>query len=274
MVMRPAIAGLVNRSSVGLADVLRLSPYKMYDVSVLSSLYQDSAKTTPVTAIGDLVGAVEDLTGSSASYTALSPTNRPVYAEGANGQKYLSFNGVNTRLISSALTFMHNGTGGMVFGTMQAGTSSNPNAVYGLCGSSGGSTANIGFQVFYDDRSGSGFSDAARFTVTRGVVGQATFQLTGQDDATPNVCQVWGASYDGTDSPEARVYINGVQVETAVEDYTPSSSIASFNSEWGGLGNSNLTLLGRSGVLIFFDRIPNEQELTIINAYLTSRKWT
>jgi hypothetical protein len=50
-----------------------------YDPSNLSSLFQDSAGTTPVTADGDPVGLMLDLSGNGFHATQATAGNRPVY---------------------------------------------------------------------------------------------------------------------------------------------------------------------------------------------------
>lgn len=50
-----------------------------YDPSVTSSLWQDTAKTVPVTADGDLVRVMEDLSGNGYDMVAPSDTSRPAY---------------------------------------------------------------------------------------------------------------------------------------------------------------------------------------------------
>ena len=50
-----------------------------YDPSNLSSLFQDSAGTTPVTADGDLVGLMLDLSGNGFHASQATAGNRPIF---------------------------------------------------------------------------------------------------------------------------------------------------------------------------------------------------
>lgn len=78
-----------------------------YDVSVIGSLWQDSARTTPVTASGDPVGAIDDLSGNGNHLTQSTAGNRPTYRTngGAGGDKpYLDFDGTNDRMVTASFT--------------------------------------------------------------------------------------------------------------------------------------------------------------------------
>jgi hypothetical protein len=67
-----------------------------YDPSDFSTLYQDSAGTTPVTAVGQPVGKMLDKSGRGNHATQPTAINRPVIQIDGNGKHYLAFNGTNS----------------------------------------------------------------------------------------------------------------------------------------------------------------------------------
>lgn len=65
-----------------------------YDPSDLSTLFQDAAGTTPVTASGDPVGLVLDKSGNGNNALQEVSAARPVYRE-AGGRRFLDFSGMS-----------------------------------------------------------------------------------------------------------------------------------------------------------------------------------
>lgn len=77
-----------------LASVLEF-PYFDLNPNDLSTLWQDTAGTNPVTATGQEVKRIDDAAGGSVYFTA--PTLGAVLQQAANGQNYLDFSGAGTR---------------------------------------------------------------------------------------------------------------------------------------------------------------------------------
>lgn len=76
-----------------------------YDPSDWSTLFQDSADTTPVTAVGQPVGKMLDKSGRGNHATQPTAINRPVLQQDASGRYYLAFNGTNSWMSTSAIDF-------------------------------------------------------------------------------------------------------------------------------------------------------------------------
>jgi hypothetical protein len=74
-----------------------------YDISDLSTLFQDSAGTIPVTGAGQTVGKILDKSGNNIHATQATAGNRPTYQVDVNGLAYLQFDGINDSLVSSTL---------------------------------------------------------------------------------------------------------------------------------------------------------------------------
>lgn len=74
----------------------------LLDPSDISSLFQDSAGTTPVTADGDPVGRISDLSGNANHFTS-SGSARPTYRT-SGGKHWLEFDGTDDKLTATNAT--------------------------------------------------------------------------------------------------------------------------------------------------------------------------
>lgn len=78
-------------------DPISLHPFAWYDPSDLSTLFKDAAMTTPVSADGDPVGAMQDKSGNGHHITQSVAGSRPLYKTSA-GLSWLEFDGVDDNL--------------------------------------------------------------------------------------------------------------------------------------------------------------------------------
>ena len=76
-----------------------------FDPSDLSTLYQDAAGTTPVTAVEQPVGRMLDKSGRGNHATQATTTSRPTLKQDASGKYYLSFDGVDDYLSTGSIDF-------------------------------------------------------------------------------------------------------------------------------------------------------------------------
>lgn len=76
-----------------------------YDPSDFSTMFQDAAGTTPVTATGQAVGLIRDKSGKGNHASQASATSRPLLQQDASGFYYLSFDGSNDSLATAAIDF-------------------------------------------------------------------------------------------------------------------------------------------------------------------------
>ena len=72
-----------------------------YDPSDLSTLFQDSAGTTPVTVAGQPVGLMLDKSGNGNHATQATAAKRPTYTTGS-GLAWLAFDGVDDELVTQS----------------------------------------------------------------------------------------------------------------------------------------------------------------------------
>ncbi len=80
-------------------------PGAWYDPSDMSTLFQDSAGTVPVTAVEQPVGRILDKSGRGNHATQATTTKRPVLKIDAGGCYYLSFDGVDDALQTGNIDF-------------------------------------------------------------------------------------------------------------------------------------------------------------------------
>ena len=80
-------------------------PGAWYDPSDMSTLFQDSAGTVPVTAVEQPVGLMLDKSGWGNHATQTTSTSRPVLKQDAGGQYYLKFDGVDDGMVTNSIDF-------------------------------------------------------------------------------------------------------------------------------------------------------------------------
>lgn len=74
-----------------------------FDPSDFSTMFQDDAGATPVTAVGDAVGLIRDKSGRGNHASQATSTKRPVLRQDSAGRYYLEFDGVDDCLFTSAI---------------------------------------------------------------------------------------------------------------------------------------------------------------------------
>jgi len=73
-----------------------------YDPSDFDTMWKDTAGTTPVTAVDDLVARIDDKSGNGFHATQETEANRPVLKQDSNGNYYLQFDGTDDTMFSDA----------------------------------------------------------------------------------------------------------------------------------------------------------------------------
>jgi hypothetical protein len=79
-------------------------PGVWYDPSDLTTMFQDRAGTTPVTAPGQSVGYVLDKSGRGNHMTAISDAERGTYNVDENGKAFILFDGADDGYVTSTIT--------------------------------------------------------------------------------------------------------------------------------------------------------------------------
>ena len=113
-----------------------------YDPSDLSTLFQDAAGTTPVTASGQPVGLMLDKSGNGNHATQAIYAKRPIYTEGS-GLSWLAFDGVGDFMSHSNHPFTYTGAFTCAVGFSKTGSFNRFETLYSA-GAKGNGDANGG----------------------------------------------------------------------------------------------------------------------------------
>jgi hypothetical protein len=172
-----------------------------YDPSDFSTMYQDSAGTTPVTAVGQSVGKILDKSGRNNHASQATAASRPVLQQDGNGKYYLAFDGVDDTMTTAAIDFT--ATDKMsVFAGVNKQTNTGANMLVEL-GPGGGAGS---FYVAAPD-SGANYSFAVAGSVANA---QAGFTAT---TFTAPITNVISCNYDTAEADragEVKPRVNGV----------------------------------------------------------------
>lgn len=106
-----------------------------FDPSDLSTMFQDSAGTTPVTAVDQPVGRILDKSGRNNHASQATAAQRPMLRRSANGLYYLQFDGVDDVLIGTVAGSTLPVTASQSVAFDASGIAVNS---YGACGNDGG----------------------------------------------------------------------------------------------------------------------------------------
>lgn len=225
-----------------------------FDPSDLSTLFQDSSGTTPVTTTGQSVLRVLDKSGRSNHATQVTEASAPTLQQDANGLYYLSFNGSSSNLATSAINFTSTDEMTVFAGARKASDSatgyiaelsttiSTNNGSWLLAAPSAGGTANFGF---YAKGTGLGnvFATSQTAPVTRVLTGIAdisgdvtTLRINGSVAATVATDLGTGnfgnhALYIGARSGPTR-YFNGRLYSLVVRGASSSAEQISDTEGW------------------------------------------
>lgn len=167
-------------------------------------------------------------------------TGAALFADGVNlsGAQEL----VNTD--KTAWRFLHGSPTGdaavkfTIHYVVKMGVSDNPNALMGMLGTNAASTANVGFSMGYDDRSGSSKNNAFVAFMTKGASGVSNLIAGNNTVFTPNTFVVLTVEVDLSDATKGKVYINNV--DTGVTFTYTAGTVdvdATYSLAIGSLGN-------------------------------------
>jgi len=218
-----------------------------YDPSDLSTLFQDSAGTTPVTASGQPVGKMLDKSGNGNHATQAIYAKRPIYTEGS-GLAWLAFDGVDDAMGGPGL-----GVTSSALTTLYSATQSGGGAVDLIFGVE--NTANNRFQNFTD-------SSGARRTGIKGG-GESAYPTYGDS----SVNQIAGAVWNGSN---VQNYINGA-ASGATSSFSGSIDLTDGTVYIGKSPSfsNRFTGIFRGGLLI--NRELSAEEVINFSAYLAAK---
>ena len=125
-VLTPLMRGMFDApiaSSAAWSPADLTSLVAWYDPSDLTTLFQDSAGTTPVTAAGQPVGLILDKSGNGHHASQSTSTARPLFQIDGSGNAHLVFDGVDDYLSTAAIDLTGTSQVTVFTGTLEVCTS-------------------------------------------------------------------------------------------------------------------------------------------------------
>jgi len=233
--------GITNPRGVGFSPLSLFASGEAgawYDPSNLSSLFQDSAGTTPVASSGDPVGLMLDKSGNDSHATQTVSDLRPTYQVDANGNGYLNFDG-NDDLMDINPT-VPSGLYHSVFAGLEVDGNGNNQALL--------SRDNSGF-VPYAKLSGNGLG---------------TYTMFDPYDQPPFIARF---SANGMQP-------GGVTVDVNAGQYTGANSKSATASNYYSAITTSVAsqyLTGKIFSLLIVSRAMTEEEVSLVNHYVASK---
>jgi hypothetical protein len=227
------------------------------DPSDFSTMFQDSAGTTPVTAAGQSVGLIKDKSGRGNNAAQATAGNRPVLQQDGAGLYYLAFNGVSSSLSTSSVNFT--ATDKM---TVFAGVRKNSDAAAGLLVELSAAIAsnNGSFAMLAPASAAANVQYASKGTIADAATKSATAApitvvMTGQSDIV---------------APLVNLRVNGVQAATSSATQG-TGTYGNFPVYIGARGGSTLPFNGSIYSLIVRGSASSAAQVSSAEAYSNSK---
>ena len=228
-----------------------------YDPSDFSTLFQDTAGTTPVTATGQLVARMNDKSGNGKHMTQATSAARPVIEQDANGKYYLNFDGIDDAMVSTETLFFSSTNNVSFF----AGIRKMGDASIGVLFELGPSQATIGSFTMTAP-------SAALLNVSAGYRGLSAARTAAITNSSPSTSVLVVTANLAT--PRIRIRRNG----GAFVETTNSTGGGNFADAIGYLGaragNANL-FVGRVYGVIFRGKTSTDAEITSAENYMIGK---
>lgn len=265
--LQPAIRAVYGSSSAWSPLTLFAASEKgvWYDPSDFSTLFQDSAGTTPVTAVGDPVGKILDKSGNGKHATQATAASRPILRhDGTN--YYLEFDGVDDSLATAAIDFSATQLLSFFAGIRKIGSS----AASGVLTELTASSANLGSFSIFAPNSGT----ESYLFIANGGAGTGYIATT----YTAPITNVIACNYNlAANSNELKVIprINGATPGTlTVAGGVPAGGAQTFANAAmyiGRRGGTTLPLNGRIYSLIVLGRTATALEIAAAESYAAGK---
>jgi hypothetical protein len=255
----------------------QISPHTWIDFSDSATLFDATSGGSAVTN-GVGIARAEDKSGNARNFTQSTSLARFTWT--ANSQNGLGVavadGGDWLTSVSSAATwaFLNNATGGTVLGVWRAGNVSDPNAIYGMYGSNGGTVVNDGTYFVFDDRVSASRNDTA-FSATRASTSNYLSALANGShsaNAATLICSI----HDNNNSTAAQKILHGINGTTPTGSNSnsniPSTGNPAFTLQLGTAGNGIWPMVGFLGEICIFSGILSASNRQLTEGYL-AWKW-
>lgn len=277
-----SVARLLKGSYYG-SPIIRLrrsSDNNEQDFGVTTSgLLDEAAITTWAGANSAYIVTVYAQDESSRHFAQSTPSNQPLFVNagtitkrtgagtGAVAHPAMDYNGSRYLEVASSkalFNFIHNGSNAYVLGVIEYGKTSDPNAIYAMIGNSSSGSQN-GVFITYEDRVSNNSNNASQIAIYRGS-GLAVYTIN-QNTITPQQVGVHSLRLDADNATAAdrcKLFIdNGVELKGNTQTATPSASDATYNLQWGAIGNGTLKLVGYASELYIDNTDRNATDASI-----------
>ena len=214
-------------------------------------LLPDEAGT--ITTTSGAVSQIRDFKNNGRVFDGAAGSRPTVTANALNGKASLTFSGTQWLTfagLASVFNFLHiaAGSGATVVAVWKAGNSADPNAAYGLLGTSAIATASHGFGIIYDDRASSSRNDTIAAQTVRGVSGQPTTQnLSGNGAHPTNTPVIIAHQFNPSASNPADrsiLRVNGTEIKNNTLTNAASTANATHPLQVGATGGNAFPLVG------------------------------
>lgn len=236
-----------------------------FDNSDLSTMFQDSAGTTPVTAVGQPVGKQLDKSGRGNHRVQATDASRPVLQRTAGGLYYLEYDGVDASLATaSAVDFTGTDKATIFIGALPADTTT----AGVLTELSASSSTNAGsFGVFCNlDAGGSVAANTWQLKIFQASSHVLTKAVAG------SVVVSGAFDFAGSGATEMAGRINGVVGGfTEAGTNAGAGAFGNFTAYFGRRNSASLPFKGREYSSICVGRTATEIETTRVERWINSR---
>jgi PKD repeat protein len=250
------------------------------DIGFVNNVLDTAALLSFVGANNGFVTTWYDQSGNNRNATQTTQANQPqIVSSGSliteNGKVAITTMGNEYLTVPSSqatFNFLHNGTNSSAFSVNKFGTSSNPNAFYGLFGNASAASANIGVSFAYDDRSSVPRNNSLYQDIVRGMPGQQCAIQTVDNTITPNQQNIISQFFDADNATAANRAIAWINAGGAIANNTltnaPTLSNATFNFQIMATGNNFAPMDGTCQELIIYPSQPSQTGVrNELNAY-------
>jgi hypothetical protein len=248
---------ILQHGRVGSFNPLSLSPSLWFDFSDLTTLFQDTGGTSPVTTTGQSIARINDKSGNARHATQATPAAMPTYSTSStiNGRAIGSFDG-GDRLGTSAVDLT--ATNKLeLWGVAQSTTTTNDQHLWGNRNASAGS-------IVLTHSSGTNFP----YAYAQGNVGAT--QIFGAINSAASIRR--GVCDFSLSTDEINLYVDGT-LQTGSRPSNNNNSGNFGNLSWwiGARSDGAAPFTGRVGELFAFNRLLTTAEASALSVYLKAR---
>lgn len=226
---------------------------------------------------GDPIDTLADSDSGTYSLTASSGA-RPTYTANAlNGLPVMTFSGAQwlTSGTTNSWAFLNQSTGGTVVSVWKAGNVSDPNTLYGLYGTNGGTVSVDGCYCLFDDRASVPRNELIAMA-SRDSVGGFNLNITASSSFTANAPHVLSSIHDNANGTAASRLLNGVDGGSLAGNNTGTNSVSVSNParafQLGACGNNVFPLTGYIAEVCVFNSVLTSTNRQLTEGYL-AWKW-